>query len=195
MKKVIKNSLLAVVLFSTVISYAGDFSKTANDKKENITNVSFGNLKQGSVLIIKDNNGLLLYKELIEKSGEYSKGFDLTALPNGNYYFELNKEAEIKIIPFQVKSNVVVFSKENEQLIIKPFVEKNGNMVLVSKLSLHENPLKIKIYYQDTSLVFEETIENKQLLNRKYDFSTSEKGTYRIVLFSEGREFTKEFKI
>ena len=68
-------------------------------------------------------------------------------------------------------------------------------MVLVSKLSLHENPLKIKIYYQDSGLVFEETLENKQLLNRKYDFSTSEKGAYRIVLFSEGREFTKEFKI
>ncbi len=195
MKKEIKNSLLAVVLFSTLMSYAGDFSKTANDKKENITNVSFNNLKQGSVLIIKDENGLLLYKELIEKSGDYSKGFDLTALPNGNYYFELNKDVEIKIIPFQVKSNVVVFSKENEQLIIKPFVEKSGNMVLVSKLALNEKPLKIKIYYQDSSLVFEETLENKQLINRKYDFSSSEKGAYRMVIFSEGREFTKEFKI
>ncbi len=195
MKKVIKTSLLMVVLFSTLISYAGDFSKTANDKKENITNVSFTNLKQGSTLIIKDENGLLLYKELIEKSGDYSKGFDLTALPNGNYYFELDKEAEIKVIPFQVKANVVVFSKENEQKIIKPFVVKNGNMVIVSKLSLRENALKIKIYFEDSNLVLEETLENKQLLNRKYDFTSSEKGSYRMVLYSEGREFTKEFKI
>jgi len=195
MKKVIKKSLLMVVLFSAVISYAGDFSKTEKDNKENITNVSFRNLKQGSVLIIKDQNGVLLYKELIEKSGDYSKGFDLTTLPNGKYYFELDKVTEIKIIPFQVKSKVVVFNKEKEQLIVKPIVEKNGNMIVVSKLALNKNPMNVKIYYQDLDLVLEETLENINSLNRRYDFSTSEKGTYKMVFSIDGKSFTKEFKI
>lgn len=195
MKKVIKKSLFMVVLFSAIISYAGDFSKIENDKKENITNVSFSNLKQGSVLIIKDLNGVLLYKELIEKSGDYSKGFDLTALPNGKYYFELDKVTEIKIVPFQVKSNIVAFNKEKEQLIVKPYIEKNGNMIVISKMTLNKKPINIKIYYQDLDLVLEESLENTKSLNRKYDFSTSEKGTYKMVVVSEGKSFTKEFKI
>lgn len=195
MKKVIKKSLLMVGLFSALISYAGDFSKTTTANKENITNLTFRNIKEGSVLIIKDQNGLVLYKELIEKSGNYSKGFDLTTLPNGDYYFEMDKQTEIEIIPFQVKSNMVIFNKEQEKVINKPFIIKNGNVLQVTKLSLNQKPVEIKIYYQDSSLAYKETLENTLVLNRKYDFSTSEKGNYRIVLIAEGREFAQAFKI
>jgi len=195
MKKVLKTSLLVVVMFSTIISYSNEFSTTTNDKKENITNLTFKNVKQGSVVQIKDQNGLLLYKELIEKSGNYSKGFDLTKLPNGDYYFELDKELEIRVIPFQVKFNIVTFAKNEEQVINKPFVRINGNNVFVTKLTLEQKPLKIKIYNQDSNLVFEETLDESQVLKRKYDFSIAERGAYRMVLLTDGRKYSKGFDI
>lgn len=195
MKKVIKKSLVLVVLCTTMLSFANEFSIATNDIRDNITNLTLRNVEVGSILWIKDQNGLLVYKELIEKSGNYSKGFDLTALPNGNYSFELEKETEIKIIPFQVKSSVVIFNKKEEKVIMKPFVIKKGNFVVISKLSLEENPMEIKIYFENSDLVYSEMMNKGKVFQRKFDFSTSEKGTYKIVTKTEGREFSKTVKM
>jgi hypothetical protein len=195
MKKVIKSSIVFALFFTTVLSFANDFSTKVNDVKDNITNLTINNVSEGSILWIKDQNGLLIYKELIEKSGDYSKGFDLTALPNGDYSFELEKEVAIKIIPFEVKSNIVAFKKEEERTIIKPnFVQKN-DVILVSKLVMTESPVEIKIYFENSDLVLEEFFTDRSEIQRKYDFSSSEKGNYKIVIKSEGRLFSKTIAI
>ncbi len=195
MKKVIKNSIVFALFFTTLLSFANDFEKEVNDVKDNITNLTINNVSEGSILWIKDHNGLLIYKELIEKSGDYSKGFDLTALPNGDYSFELEKEVAIRIIPFEVKLSVVAFKKEEERTIIKPNFVQKKDVILVSKLVMKENPVEIKIYYENSDLVLEEFFTDLTEIQRKYDFSTSEKGTYKIVIKSEGRLFSKTISI
>ena len=127
-------------------------------KQKRLLNVTFENVKKGSLLLIKDHYGMILFKELIENSGEYSKGFDLTALPDGNYYFELDKEVEIKIIPFVVLSNVVTFDKTKESTINKPFVTFKEGRLLVSKLALENQPLEIKIYDERLYLIYSEKL-------------------------------------
>ncbi|MGB5363812.1 MAG: hypothetical protein WBN17_10955, partial [Aureibaculum sp.] len=120
---------------------------------------------------------------------------DLTALPDGNYYFELDKEVEIKIIPFEVLSNVVAFDKTKESTINKPFVTFKEGRLLVSKLALENQPLEIKIYDKDSNLIYSEKLLNGKILERIYDVSKVEKGNYKIVMTSEGREFVKKFEI
>ncbi|MGB5364539.1 MAG: hypothetical protein WBN17_14675, partial [Aureibaculum sp.] len=85
MKGLVKTNLVIVVMFTTMLSFANEFTTLTKEKTKKITNVTFENVKKGSMLLIKDHYGLILFKELIENSGEYSKGFDITALPDGNY--------------------------------------------------------------------------------------------------------------
>jgi len=195
MKKVINTSIVFALFFTSLLSFANDFSNEVNDVKDNITNLTINNVKEGSTLWIKDQNGLLIYKERIEKSGDYSKGFDLTALPNGDYSFELEKEMAIKIIPFEVKSNVVAFKKEEERTIVKPVFVQNKDIILVSKLLMEEKKLEIKIYFENSDLVLEEFFTDVASVQRKYDFSSSEKGNYEIIIKSEGRVFSKTITI
>ncbi len=195
MKGLVKTNLVIVVMFTTMLSFANEFTTLTKEKTKKITNVTFENVKKGSMLLIKDHYGLILFKELIENSGEYSKGFDLTALPDGNYYFELDKEVEIKIIPFEVLSNVVAFDKTKESTINKPFVTFKEGRLLVSKLALENQPLEIKIYDKDSNLIYSEKLLNGKILERIYDVSKVEKGNYKIVMTSEGREFVKKFEI
>ena len=126
MKKVIntiKKSLLVVIVFTTAISNAIEISSiTKEDLKE--TALTLKNVKKGDLLSIKDYNGIVLYKELINFSGTYRKGFDLTALPNGAYFFEVDKNLEIKTIPFTVNSNKVEFNKDAEVITYKPYVRQ-----------------------------------------------------------------------
>lgn len=195
MKRLAKTSLVIVVMFTTMLSVANEFTTLTKEKTSKITNVTFENVKKGALLLIKDKNSLVLYKELIERSGKYTRGFDLTALPDGSYYFELDKQVEINITPFVVKSNVVTFNKSEQHTINKPFVTIKRDRIMVSKLALANQPLEIKIYHENSYLIFSDKLENGQILERIYDVSKVTKGNYKIVLKSDGREFVKYFYI
>ena len=194
MKKVIKTiqkSLLAVAVFTVIIGNANEISTLSNKEEFKKTALTLNNVKAGDLLTIKDYSGVTLYKELINFSGTYKKGFDLTALHNGNYFFEVDKDLEIRTIPFIVKSNQVVFNKAAEVITFKPFVRQKNDLILISKLATNLEPLKIEIYSknnEDFELAYSEEIEGEQIIERTYKLK---KGNYKIIFNSDNKEFTK----
>jgi hypothetical protein len=201
MKKEVKKGILLVTMLAAMISYAS--RPAALDKKVEIKNtiLSIHNVRQGQQLVIKDYNGIVLYKELIANSGAYHKGFDLTALPNGNYYFELDKETEVQIIPFKVLMNKVEFLKEKETKFFKPIIRFKDDKVLLSRLSFDNKPLEVKIYYDDYSgysdyeLIHSEKFKDTKIIERVYLLNKQKKGNYKVVIKTEGREFTESITI
>lgn len=203
MKNVITNTkkgFLMVTLFATLLSFANEvsFITIKNDAKR--TSLTLENVKEGNLLSIKDYNGIILYKELIQKTGIYTKGFDLTALPDGLYLFELDSDIEIKTIPFAVESNIVTFNKDLETTTFKPYVRVEGDMVYITKLALNNAPLKIDIYFEngislsDSELVYSEIVKDTKKIAKIYKLSGLNKGSYKITVTSEGRAFTTLIK-
>lgn len=196
MKKLTKKSLLLLGLFATMFSYANGYPEVKSKKESKVTSLSFEKVEKGSMLSIKDEKGIVLYKEPIVKSGEYSKGFDLTSLPNGDYYFELDKELEILIIPFNVVSNQVAFEKDEKSRIFKPYIRVKDDLVYVSRVSLDESPIAYSIYYADNyDLVLKEKENTTRHLRKVYDFSKAKKGEYVFVFKYDGRTQSKTIKI
>ncbi|MDN3642600.1 hypothetical protein QWY87_07825 [Lutimonas halocynthiae] len=196
MKNLARKSLVAIMLTMSLSMQANETELTSKEKERVVTNLHFDNVKQGSVLTIIDANGLVLYNEAIKKSGDYSKGFDLTTLPDGEYFFEMDSDLKIIVIPFNVKSNEVIFDKEAEKSIYKPVVRAKDHMVYVSKVAMDESPLSYKIYFADNrDLVYSEKFEADDEIKKVYDFSASQKGSYLFVFESNGRRYTKVVKI
>ena len=197
MKTAIKKSLVLVAIFlATSVSYGNEITSNTNNVKDGLTNVTFKDVKKGSILFIKDMNGLVLYREIIKESGKYAKGFDLTSLPDGDYYFEMNKDVEISIIPFKVASSVGTLDKTTESNIFKPVVFVNNKKVHISKISLESEVLRVKIFSENSKLVYSGSIKIKgDVFGKTYDFSTSLKGRYTIVITSKGRTFVEKIKI
>lgn len=197
MKTAIRKSLVLVVLFlATSVSYGNEISGNTNDGKGVTTNLTFNYVTKGSILLIKDYNGMTLYKELIEKNGTYTKGFDLTSLPDGNYYFELSKDVEISVIPFKIEKTVVTFDKTKEVIYFKPVVWLNKSKVYISKMTLEDEFLEIEILSSTDESILHDKVERKgNMLGKIYDFSTSEKGTYTIIIKSNGRRFVNHVTI
>ena len=196
MKKLTKKGLIACALSVSLLGFANDLKEPVKEKEPKVTSMSFAKVSKGSMLLIKDFNGLVLYKEAIQKTGEYSKGFDLTSLPNGEYYFELDTELEIVVIPFDVESSEVNFRKEEKATIFKPMVRVKDDMVFVSRTSFEAAPMDFKIYYASNSdVVLSEKFEKEPFIERVYDFSSSKKGEYLFVFRSNGRKYTKSVKI
>jgi len=186
-----------VTMFFTLLSTANEASIFNVKIRAGRTSLTLMNVKKGNQLSIKDNNGIILYKEFIQQSGVFTKGFDLTALSDGLYSFELEKDLEIKTIPFSVKSNTVVLNKEEEKITYKPFVQVKDDLLYVTQLTLNEEPLKIKIYFSDFNspndleLMHSEEIKKTMNIQKAFKLSGLDKGTYKLVMSTNNKEYIK----
>ncbi len=187
----IKKVILIITLSTTIIGFAAEDKIVIKEAKK--TALRLHNVKVGNLLTISDTNGVILYKEEIKKSGEYAKGFDLSALPNGNYFFELEKDVEIKTMPFSISNKKVIFNRDTETIFLKPVAVLKNNTVYVTKLSPNKEMLKVSIYginkiNDSEELLYTENIKGVQAIERAYKL---EAGNYKIVFNSNNKDFTK----
>ncbi len=198
MKNFMKNILVLAIVFATLSSNATE--KTSLNNEENgKTTLILKDVVQGEKLIIKDGFGVVLYNETLLKSGEYTKTFDLTTLPNGKYIFELDKKTQIKVYPFTVVSNTVKFDKENLKVIFKPKVEYKNNAIYVRALNADMSPSKVELLYNVTNSSFEtiysENISNTSLIAKEFKLLEKEKEEYKVKVTLNGRTFTTSINI
>jgi hypothetical protein len=190
--KPIKTILLVVILLTTVIGYANE--KVIDVSLKGITILKFSNVKKGHQYKIIDDKGTILFTEKIKRNGTFVKRFDFTALNNGSYILELDKDFEIIITPFIIQSNNVVFLEKNEKVIFKPVVRTENNQLLISHMSLEEQPLKIELYYNGER-IFKDQLVGDKILNKIYKLSSQKKGSYYLNMTSGGRSFIKSFEL
>lgn len=191
-----KKVFLMVALLATVMGYANDGSFFISKKDAKRTVLTLSDVKAGNLFTITDANDLVLYKETIQKTGIYIKGFNLSALPDGAYAFKINKDMELKSIPFTMKRGKVDFNRENTEIIFKPSTIVKGDMVYISKLSLNNAPLEIEIYrtdskYESYKLIYDEILKpnasNK--FERIFKIENKARSNYKIIYRNQGETF------
>ncbi|UWD31172.1 hypothetical protein OEG92_01280 [Polaribacter sejongensis] len=190
----IKKIILVALMFGTLITNANEKDNTNYKEAKKTVKVEFNNVKKGQTLTIKNSNGLTVYNNEIKNSGDYSRTFDFSALENGIYSAELNKDFEIVIKQFYVENGLVTFLNNKDEKIFKPIIRTEGDLLLVSKINFNNEPLKVTLYYND-EVVLSETISGDKLLKRVYKLSEKEVGAYKVVVSSDERTYSKEFNI
>lgn len=189
-----KKTILLALMFATLFSYANDNTNSFDNEFKKIIKVEFNNVKKGQTLSIKNDKYITVYKSEIKNSGNYSKSFDFSALENGIYSAELNKDFEIIIKQFYVKNGLVTFLDNNSEKIFKPVVRNEGQIVYISKMSFNENPLDIVLYYND-EVILTDTIKSEKNQKRIYKLSENKTGNYKVIINTNDRTYIKEFKI
>jgi hypothetical protein len=195
MKKMTNKILASLLLLSTMVGFAGEFKVVTHNKNKKISHVSFDKVNSGSQFYIKDQNGYILYSEKIETTGTYAKKFDLSGLPMAEYYFELEKPTNIRVIPFTVEEQAIVVESNDMYGIVKPGVQLIGNRLYLKRLSVEEEEWKIKIYYEGEELIFSDKLHNEEDLKRVYILSEEIHGKYSVVISSKGRSYSYNFTI
>lgn len=199
MKHVLKNNLLLVTLFTVLFGYSAEKTTFENDLRAKESYITFKNVKKGSLLHLKNINDEIIYTEEINKSGYYSKKFDFTFLPQGSYFFELVKDLEINVKPFNVNADSITFPSENATNFYKPYVTLKGSKILISQLTLNKQPLKIKLFYENGmggyDLIYTETLSGDMILKTILKLSEKRKGSYKVVMFSENHMFEETLNL
>ncbi|MCH4552029.1 MULTISPECIES: hypothetical protein [Aestuariibaculum] len=188
---VLKKGILLLAVSTSLLSNASDIIVSTNAAEISKTAITLNHVKAGDILSLKDNYGVVLYTEQIKETGTYKKGFDLSALPNGEYTFEIDKNLEVKTIPFTVNFENVYFNKEKETTSYKPYVRQENGIVYITKLAPKQEALNIHIYANNNSdyeLIHSERIKGVQSIEKAYKLG---KGDYKIVFVSDNKEYTK----
>jgi len=195
--KTIKKSLLAVFMLTVFMGHATLSTPTMVHVNLKKTTLQLNNVKPGQKLVMKDQKGQVLYREPIEQSGVYSRDFDLSSLPSGEYSFELDQGFAILIVPFNVLNSTIVFQEQKKKLIIKPIISIEKNKVKIGRSPLTDAPIKVRIYFESepTEIIYRDEIEPAKKGFRTYTLQQDVSGQYRVVYESEGRVYTKQFKI
>ena len=193
MKTTIKKHLVAVTFLLSLVSYATEknISSTTEGRK---VKVEFTAVKKGQVLSIKNANSIVIYSDIIEMAGNYARTFDLTGLENGKYTTELEKDFETIIKPFLIKNRLVTFLPEENKTIFKPVIRTQDNLLLISKISLEDQPVKITLYYKG-DVIYTETSKDTKVLNRALRLLKNKKGNYTVAISADNKNYSKSFKI
>ncbi|RCS26276.1 hypothetical protein DUT90_10925 [Polaribacter sp. WD7] len=193
MRSTVKATVVLVLMFGTLLSYATEITKPIKVSGKKVK-VEFNSVKIGQALTIKDENGITIYKQNIQETGDYSKIFDLTALKDGYYTTELEKDFEIIVKKIKVEKGSVTLFDNSTTKIFKPVIRNDENLLLISRVSFTKQPLKVSLYYKD-ELILSETLKGKELIERAYRLSQSEKGNYKVVISTDNRMYTEDFVI
>ena len=187
-----KNILVLAIVFATLSSNATE-NASFTTKEDGKTTLFLDNVLQGDQLLVKDEFGIILYRESIIKSGQYNKSFDLTALPDGDYVFELDKKIQIRVYPFSVASSKVKFEKESLKIYYKPTITVEKNNVKVRAYNPEKTAFSIEIYYNVSGDTFEkiysETLTESASIFKNFKLLENEKEDYKLVITTNGKTF------
>lgn len=184
-----------MAIFLNVAVYSGEISSQTNKEAKNVATIKFDSVTKGSVVFIKDHWGYVLYTEKIRKDGDYSKSFDLTQLPDSEYYFELEKLNEIRVIPFKVSKNKTEILWNDEYSICIPEIAVKGKYVYITGLKNRNQPWEINTLYNGDNLAYSEKLQDAKTDKRIYDFTTSLSGNYTILIQGSDRTFVHHIRI
>lgn len=195
MIKIKTKVLAAVFMMATFINYANN-TDLKNDNVFNAKQVKvvFKAVKKGQQLSIKNNNGVVLYTENIEKQGLLAKVFDFSKLNDGNYTLELEKDFSIVVKSLKIVGNEVIIDENSTKVIFKPVVRNVDDKLMISKIAFDEKPLHVALYFKD-EIIYSETIKGNTILNRVYKLDKRIKGNYKVVLNNNERSYINNFKI
>lgn len=186
--------ILGALMSGTVI-YANGTSNLPGGIPGKTTKVSFPAVKDGARLFIKDSNDITLYSEEISHAGEYAKRFDFSNLPEGNYYFEVDMKDSIRIYPFSVSDAQVEMMEQARYSIAKPEIEMRGDKLFLTRDAAGKQAVKVDLFYEGRELAYSEQMTPEGDLKRVYDFSTSKRGDYLVVIETGDRVFRENVRV
>ena len=98
------------------------------------------------------------------------------------------------IKPFLIENGLVTFLPEENKTIFKPVIRTQDNLLLISKISLEDQPVKITLYYKG-DVIYTETSKDTKVLNRALRLLKNKKGNYTVAISADNKNYRKNFKI
>ena len=187
-----KNYLFIIAVFFTIATTAMDDGIDVRVSAK-IINFKLQNGDGDIEVSVVDSKGFKLYKEKFQ-GAVFVKKFDCTTLPKGSYFFKIEGQTNIRVMPFTVEFNHIKINSKSETIFYKPIVRMENDNVFISILAGDNESLEIELFDEALNLLYTEEIVGEVNLGRKLNISRLVKGDYRLVLKSGSKIFKQTIK-
>lgn len=185
-------SLVFITLFVLVSNsiLANSIEGTLNvhqnsDKKFSVQMSNFDEIKLA--IRISDENDRNLFEEEITKSRNFNKTYDMSQLPEGNYFLEVEDNKKISEWKIQVSEKVMNIIQISE-INIPQFVQKD-NRVELNINNIAKFDTKLKVFDENGIELYEEELEDTNSVRKIFDFSKVPPINYTIIASIGERNF------
>jgi Tfp pilus assembly PilM family ATPase len=185
MKTTIKNLMLAFVLIAGLNTYAADFNVAL---KEGFTlTVSLDQVGSDSTILLKDDQGVLLYsKELNNKE----ETLDLKNLPNGTYSLLMENDLVFEKTMIVKNTKGLSIFNDAEGTVFKPSFKKVDQMLRMSLTNPTSEKVNFTVY--DANGLQVASAEGKgYVIKKSFDFNNGKSGNYVIKTTVGTHSFSK----
>ena len=181
--------LLAFVAFANTLMATGNLKVDILPITSETAVVAISNAEASNyqISIVNDKGEVVYTNETEQESMDYNKVFDFSNLENGDYKLSVMVDRLTTERAFKVKNETISVGKEKN--MIEPFFAYKNGILKLSYLNFSEEKLNLNFYSQN-ELVYSKEISNEFSIQKGFNLSNLEKGTYSVVLSTEDKSYT-----
>lgn len=176
---------ISMVLITPHLHASLDVSPISGTKKIAIT---LSELNSPTKIELLDQQGIILTSTKV-KSINYQSIFDLTILPEGKYFLSIQLGTKEWVQPLQLEADKVNIDKKAIREYFSPVFHSNGNKLDLILLNQFLSPVEIHILNENGQAVFNEKLGSVLRVEKRFDLSTLEAGTYTMVVNAHDRNY------
>ncbi len=193
MKALLKITTVVAFMFIAAISMAKEpkLILTAYSETKMLV-LELENVSNNTYIKFKDAQDNVIYAESVSDD-LYFKKFNLEKLTDGTYFFETDGEFKSTIYSIKLEGNKLIILDKKE--IVKPFFREKDSRIFLNLLNLDKKDVMIKIYDEESRLVFEEKVKEKMIVEKTFNFSKAYEGNYRISVLHGDKSYNKNFVV
>lgn len=154
------------------------------------------NTKGGQVTInLLDESQKLLFCDESDGKQPFSKKYNLSDLPNGDYLLELEYQTSIKLQPIRVSGNFVLIDPSLQKTLFKPVFAAGNGYVDITYLQVADTTAHLEVMDAASQSRHEERFGQIGSIRRRLDTSRLEPGQYQLRFWASGRAWHYDFLV
>lgn len=183
--------ILISITFSTLpLSAAIEVSAINGTKK---IAISLNELNKPTKIELLDLQGIILTSTKV-KTSTYNSIFDLSTLPDGKYFLSVFLNNKEWVQPVVITNEKLILDKKAVKEYFSPVFNENGKKLDIVMFNQFLSPVEIQILNQNGQPIFNEKLGSVLRVEKRFDLSTLESGTYTMVVSAHERNYYHTIK-
>ena len=177
MRKVIRTIAAAAIFFSLTNGMAKEPTVVMEGHSKNLMLEWDTQYKETSISF-SDVDGNIIYSEHLENVETYAKKLNLSTLAEGKYLLSIENSLRKINYAIVIGDDSIKITERKENT--KPVFRTKNEVVYLNLLNLQKEIVSISILDSEDRVVFTETIRNKPLVQKAFNFTDAFNDTYTI---------------
>jgi len=153
--------------------------------------IQLSDIKYDTKCLLKNQQGMILYKEDIARAQIFQRSLNLIELPDGTYELQIEDDYKTETTSLTKSNGKVMTANQIKITTFKPQIVLKDTQLNVSLLALNNEKLTVSILDENQNIISEKKLSGSVNLGQSYDLSQLNAGNYTIQLYTNGKVYDK----